>query len=187
MYRLALSLLLLSLVFVGNSFGWAKPASLAAEVSLIAGHKSYAYCDNWIEWHAFLPNSAPRKKKDVYGYTFLSQDYTPITYEVWLRPDLCRDLLRFANHHYDQMDIEWTSLALLVLTHESYHLQGKPNETEVECLAINRVRQTALDFGANTLLADSIYAIALQWDRFLPVFPYHMKECEKPISPWFLP
>jgi hypothetical protein len=115
----------------------------------------------------------------AWGYVFLGDDHTTLS------PLLCERLWGVINHDYSEGALWTYGLAVLVLTHESYHLRNSgwnASEAKVECAAIRHVRYVAQFLGATPEEANMIRwgALYYHWKLAAKAPAYHLTSCKVP-------
>lgn len=114
----------------------------------------------------------------AWGYVWLVEHD-----EIYITPYLCDAL---ADVNDDGFGLSRRALAILVLTHESYHQRlswgSRGDEARTECKAIRHFRVAAMLLGASPELATRLRVYALQWHwRLAARIPeYNLAGCKVP-------
>jgi hypothetical protein len=134
---------------------------------------------DWAAWNA------DESATGSYGYTWLDADWTRV------EPDVCANAVR-ANGPLNPLETDDVAVAVLVITHESWHLriwQYRADEGRVECKAIQNYRQSLRELGVtDPKRIAMLYSLAWSFDRReATLFPeYRFKRCriQKPSADW---
>jgi hypothetical protein len=114
---------------------------------------------------------------EAWGYVYLAVP------EVHMSTYLCHAA---ENVTSDAYGLSLRAIAVLVLTHESYHLRtvwgGRGDEALVECKAIRHFRYSAQMLGASPELATQlrVYALAFHWRLAARHPAYNLAGCTVP-------
>ncbi len=113
----------------------------------------------------------------AWGYVYLAVP------EVHMSRYLCEAA---ENVTSDAYGLSLRAIAVLVLTHESYHLRkqwsARADEAKVECAAVRHFRVAAQMLGASPELATQLraYALAFHWRLAARHPEYNLKNCVVP-------
>ena len=114
---------------------------------------------------------------DAWGYVYL------VIPEVHMGVYLCDAALHVTDDTYG---LSRRAIAVLVLTHEAYHLRtvwgSRGDEARTECKAIRHFRYAAQMLGASPELATQlrVYALSFHW-RLAAKYPeYNLQNCKVP-------
>ena len=114
---------------------------------------------------------------EAWGYVYL---YDPV---VHTSEYLCNAAANVTDPSYG---MAVRAIAVLVLTHEAYHLRkswsDRGNEARVECKAIRHFRYAAMMLGASPELATQLraYALAFHWHLAARIPEYDQLGCKVP-------
>ena len=111
--------------------------------------------------------------------------------QTLIKREQCADLRSYLRSDKLQPSREQVA-AVHTLTHESIHMSGVTNESETECIALQRDAEMARHLGASTEGASAL--AQLYWQVVYPLMPpgYRSGECRPggaldlkgPDSPW---
>jgi hypothetical protein len=166
-----------ALVFTTDIYGYNRSPQLEQVATTFAMRPAEVRCPSTDEWtHFTLEQLGASDPELTFGATHLFEDW------IELRPDVC-----FAAQHVTDETIHpmWRALAVLTLTHESYHVRrwgGRRDESKVECQAIRHFRVAAQFLGASSALADRLYWHAVVWHFGIarPNTYYYSPTCKVP-------
>ena len=154
---------------------------LARVASVLAGRHVSVHCQDGAE--AFVDAGSEL------GWVRFGADGVPEPRTLIKRAQ-CQDLKSYLKHRSDP---SWDEMvAVHVLTHESMHMRGEPNEAVAECEAVQRDAVTATELGASP---EQAHALAVRyWQQVYPRMPedYVSSDCAPggrldehlPTSPW---
>jgi hypothetical protein len=118
----------------------------------------------------------------TWGYVWFPDFTTPVDYMI-VRSQICVDALSLANGVIPAD--EWgAALAVLVITHESWHLRlikGNRNEKVTECRAIKSFERAVILLTNSAQLARNLLGEALAIHHWWLGAAYHLKSCKLPV------
>lgn len=178
MRALSLALVLFALLFAGTAYA-EPPAThypqLDAFASRIAHRPVTVRCPT--------PEEEAEDSTFLLAWAYVPWDGGPEDYAV-VQGFICDETLALAEGKPSPSGDEWRqALAILVLTHESYHLWkrgGNSSEAVTECRAIKRFPRAVVELGGTPQLANSLLAEALWIHQYGFAEGYALKGCKLP-------
>lgn len=151
--------------------------ALGAVAEGIAGKRAETYCWTGDEWRRLEEEWNLLDPRDIRPAGFAD----PIAGEIHLSPEICEPLRRFLETSYaPYLSTQALELAdaLTTLAHEAEHVRDEhASEAEVECRAIQEVRDIVLAEGRRPAYADELALLA--WEISYPLLPrgYQTDRC----------
>jgi len=158
----------------------AKPrpsAELAAHAGPLSGTRPKVFCWADTQWVELSEEWRLVDVDDLWPIGFADRE----TDRIHLAPEICSPLERFFGGDYapnlnqESLDL---AAALVTLAHEAEHLRSPDaSEAEVECVAIQRVRDLVREEGRSSAYEDLMTGLA--WDVGYPDVPeeYRTESC----------
>ena len=134
--------------------------------------------------HVNCPTDEEWQTDPLHGVAWGYVDYVRYSDHMTIDPEICIGALAVLNH--DTTVPRWQrAAAILVITHEAYHLRnwwGAGLENEVECKAIRHIYVAAQLLGLSVEEAKELmpYAIALHWGLVAKYRQYYKADCIVP-------
>ncbi len=150
---------------------------LAAQATRLAGARPEAFCWSDTHWEELSEEWRLIRVDELWPIGFADRD----GWRIHLAPQICAPLDRFFGGSYSpNLNLESLDLAiaLVTLAHEAEHLRSpEATEAQVECVAIQRVRDLVRAAGRSKAYEDLMTGLA--WDVGYPDVPpeYRTAEC----------